>query len=303
MPWPVKAKPVELYDPATVVWAQGFGGLRKQPEDLPVLASRHNFAGAAIGFDRMVSPYLRLGAFAGGASGKLNTDFTVQNIESDYAFGGLYGRYDWRRSFFDFAVSVGRSKNDSERIINNNLVPNGIEIAKASYNGWFVSPEATYGWRLPLTGWASAPVYVPTIAAVPSAKVRYLAAWYDGYAETGSTANLTVDARSLQTFEGRLQLALTASMALPWGSFLHADIRGGAIGFARVGDKTVSGLLLGQGLAFPVPGKDQVSGFYYGGRVEAGVGPFTRLFAEAESIELNDKSRTTTARGGLKVAF
>jgi hypothetical protein len=301
--WPVKAEPGVPYNPATVVWAQGFGGRRDQPEDLPVLASRHNFAGAAIGFDRMVSPDLRLGAFAGGAWGKLDTDFTVQNVESSYVFGGLYGRYDWRRSFLDFAVSLGRSRNDSERHINNNLVPNGIEIAKASYNGWFVSPEASYGWRLPLAGFALAPGLARTAAVVPSAKVRYLAAWYDGYTETGSSANLTVNARSLQTFEGRLQLALTASTALPWGSVLRAAVHGGAIGYARVGDKGVSALLLGQGLAFAVPGKDQASGWYYGGRFEAGVGPFARLFAEAESIALSDHSRITTARGGLEVAF
>jgi hypothetical protein len=301
---PVKARPVELYEPVTVVWAQGFGGLRKQPEDFPVLAARHDFAGGAIGFDRVVAPDLRLGAFAGGAWGKLDTELTVHDAESTYAFGGLYGRYDWRRSFFDFAVSVGHSRNDSERWINNNLVPNGIEIAKASYDGWFVSPEATFGWRLPLAGWAAPPApFLSSLAVVPSAKVRYLAAWYDDYTETGSTANLTVDARSLQAFEGRLQLALTNAVVLPWGTLLRADIRVGAIGFARVGDEDVSAVLLGQGLAFAVPGEDQVSGFYWGGRLEAGLGPFAQLFAEAESITLSDDSRITTARGGIKVAF
>jgi hypothetical protein len=40
----------------------------------------------------------------------------------------------------------------------------------------------------------------------------------DEYTETGPTANLTVDGRSLQAFEGRLQLALTNAVALPWGT-------------------------------------------------------------------------------------
>jgi hypothetical protein len=61
--------------------------------------------------------------------------------------------------------------------------------------------------------------------------------------------------------------------------------------------------LLGQCLAFAVPGEDQLSGFYWGDRVEAGLGPFAELFAEAESIMLSDDSRITTARGGIKVAF
>ena len=62
-------------------------------------------------------------------------------------------------------------------------------------------------------------------------------------------------------------------------------------------------LLLGQGLAFPVPGKGQESGWYYGSGFDINVGRFLRVFGEGESIELSDTSRILTGRGGIKAAF
>ena len=303
VPWPVKAKPIEPYYPATVVWAQGFGGERRQGEDLLLPAANHRFAGGAIGFDRMISPVLRLGAFAGGASGRLAIDRDGQSTESDYGFGGVYGRFDWLRTFLDFAVSVGTSRNERERRINNHLVPGGHEVAKGSFDGWFVSPEAKYGVRIPIASFAPLPPLIANAALVPSAKLRYLAAWYDSYTESGSTANLTVGERRLQSFEGRLQLGLTNAVVLPWGGLLRTQSYVGALGYWRVGDDNVSALLLGQGLAFAVPGKDQASGWYYGSGIDISIGPAVRLFGEAESISLNDNSRTITGRGGIKVVF
>ena len=75
------------------------------------------------------------------------------------------------------------------------------------------------------------------------------------------------------------------------------------LGYSLVSRNTVSALLLGQGLAFPVPGKDQVSGWYYGSGFDINVTRALRLFAEGEGIELSDKSRILTGRGGIKAAF
>jgi len=43
----------------------------------------------------------------------------------------------------------------------------------------------------------------------PAARVRYLAAGYGGYAESGSTVNLAVGSRTTQNLEERGELALT----------------------------------------------------------------------------------------------
>ena len=37
----------------------------------------------------------------------LNTDFDLQKIDSDYVFGGGYGRYDQRSYYMDFALTGG----------------------------------------------------------------------------------------------------------------------------------------------------------------------------------------------------
>jgi len=65
----MQAKPIGNaigLEPMTVVWA-GFGGERRQDQDLSLPATDHRFAGDAIGFDRVVAPGLQLGGFAGGA--------------------------------------------------------------------------------------------------------------------------------------------------------------------------------------------------------------------------------------------
>ena len=65
-------------------------------------------------------------------------------------FGGVYFRLDRVTHFFDVAMTGGITSNDSTRQVAHNLAPAGQETATASYNGWFVSPEFTYGVRIPV---------------------------------------------------------------------------------------------------------------------------------------------------------
>jgi hypothetical protein len=53
-------------------------------------------------------------------------------------------------AFLNAALHGGASTNATSRTINNNLVPVGVEIATASYNSTYVSPEIKYGVNLPL---------------------------------------------------------------------------------------------------------------------------------------------------------
>ena len=64
----------------------------------------------------------------------------------------------------------------STRGIANSTVASGFETATASYGGWFVSPEVTYGYRIPLKDFL----------VTPRVSVRYVGGSLDGYSESGS---------------------------------------------------------------------------------------------------------------------
>ncbi|CAN0496088.1 unnamed protein product, partial [Phaeothamnion confervicola] len=175
-----------------------------QQADGATLRAVTNFYGGAMGFDRQVRPDLRIGGFAGAGTTRQDIDTNSGHTDSDIVFGGVYGRWSPGVTFVDVALSGGLSRNAIMRNIANNLAAGGMETAKADTGGWFVSPALSVGYRIPLTG---------SLALTPSAYLRYVAAGLGGYAESGSSANLTVGARTMQDVEerGELKLAQTTS--------------------------------------------------------------------------------------------
>jgi hypothetical protein len=280
------------------VWARGFGGERTQDGDGGALVgARTTFLGGAVGFDLLARPDLRLGLFAGGGESRMSLDTNLGFTHTDTAFGGLYGRWGFasfgRASFLDFALHGGGSGNSMSRTVNNNLIAGGIEIATASYNSSYISPELKYGIDVPL--WAQ---YTLT----PSVRVRYVAGFFGGYTEAGTTAPLTVNSRTIQDLEERGELKLTRAM--PVGpDLLLTSIHVGAIGLERVGDTTVSTVLLGINLPFVTPGRSDVAGVVGGGGFEWRTREGVSVFGAAEAIGFSDQSTVWSARGGLRVAF
>lgn len=276
------------------VWARGFVGVHTQDADGVLLRSTTNFAGGAVGFDLLAQPDLRLGAFVGGGQSYLSLDQSAGNTRSDTGFGGLYGRYAFTSfgapSILEVALHGGAGTNAISRTVNNNL---GIEIASASYNSSYVSPEAKYSVNVPL--WSQ---YTLT----PSLGVRYVAGFFDGYTETGATAPLTVASRTIQNIEQRGELKLTR--AAPVGpDLLLTNVYVGALGIERLGDTTVNTVLLGSNLPFITPGKNNVAGVLGGGGFEWRTRNGVSFFGAAEAMGMSDSSTIISARGGLRVAF
>ena len=209
---------VPYYD--TTVWASSFGGERRQDADGLVLSATDTAFGGAIGADRMFGSNVRLGGFVGSGSGREDIAFNTQTIDTDYVFGGLYGRLDWTTRFLDFALYGGGMSNSSTRTVANNLAPDGLESATASYGGWFVSPELIYGVRIPMMD------FVMT----PRASVRYVGGVLDGYAEAGSAQDLTVSSRSIDDVEERLEVELSKVTPVSIGGTLKATANFGVIG-------------------------------------------------------------------------
>jgi hypothetical protein len=290
--------PTMVYSDGRSVWARGFAGERFQHTDDANLSAKNLFEGGAIGADLLARPDLRIGIFAGGGHSELSLDLNSGNTRTDTVFGGIYGRYAFSSfgaaSFLNFALHGGGSSNSSTRNINNNLLANGLEIATASYNSSYVSPELTYGVKLPL--WTD---YTLT----PSVRLRYVAGIFGGYTETGSTANLTVASRTIQDFEQRGELKLTRTTAFTPRDALLTSVHVGVLGIERLGDNTINTVLLGQNLPFVTPGKNTVAGVFGGLGMEWRTRSGVSFFGAAEYTAMSDQSNLIVGRGGVKVTF
>ena len=273
--------PAAAYRDGIVLWARGFVGQRQQQTDGAVLHNFNQFYSGMIGGEWGARADLRIGAFIGGGHTRSTTDFTVGDTTSDLVFGGAYARYFWGNSFLHGVVQVGHSNSDTTRKINNNLLPGGLEFANASYNGWYVSPELTYGLHYGLPSLDGA-IYTLT----PSLQLRYLYASFGGYTESGTTAPLTVGTRTLGDFEERGQLKLTRTISGRTET-LATSVYGGILGVQRVGDSTIGGVLLGQAIPFATPGEDNVWAGFGGAEVALRTGNVA-MYLAAEYYGFSD---------------
>ena len=289
--------PTAVYAGGTAVWARGFAGKRVQDADGVLSRTDNQFYGGMLGADWQAGSDWRLGLFAGGGEAKRSLDLNAGETRSTLVFGGAYARTRVANAFLHLAVQGGHSGNDTRRQINNNLAAGGIETATASFSGWYVTPEAYFGIDHVLGIWGGA-AYTLT----PSLRVRYLYASFDGYTETGSTANLTVGSRSVQDFEERGELKFNRTQTFGATAVIATSIYGGVLAVQRVGDTTVDAALLGQAIPFAAPGEDNVWGGY-GGLGLAWRAERVTVFGAAEYTALSDDSSIVSGRAGLRVAF
>ena len=171
------------------------------------------------------------------------------------AIQGAFARWRSAQQFLQLAVQGGHSGNDTTRQITTTWLAGGIETATASFDGWYVSPETHLGFHHALGAWGGA-----TCALTPSLRLRYLYASFDGYTESGSTANLTVGTRTVQDFEERGELKFTRTQTFGSNVAIATSLYGGVLAVQRLGDTTVDAALLGQPIPFATPGKDSVWG-------------------------------------------
>lgn len=268
-------------------WAKGFGGRRDQGAGDGVIAGITTGAGVAIGFDADITGNTRLGVFAGGSDNDTRFALNAGSIGIDTMFAGLYSRTLAGSSFLDLALIGGTLDNESKRNING-VTP---QTASARYDGWFLTPLLTLGHRFALPY---------NLSLTPAVKIRYVAAHFDGYAESGSNVNLIVGAQNFRGVEERAEVTLAGVQH--WnGSRITFRAHGGLLARQYAGDETVNVAFIGNNVLAAI-GERDAYGLYAGG----GFAWQTRnvaLFTSAEVTGMNDNSTIIAGKGGVRVVW
>ncbi len=271
------------------VFAKSFGGRREQQTEGGFIGSIAAGYGGAFGYERRITENIRLGGFVGASTNETRLDLNAGHIDTNALFGGLYARHVFDATFLDLALIGGKLANDSWRNIGGGLA---FETARASYGGWFIDPALAFGHRFALDNGNS---------ITPALKLRYIAARFEGYSESGSSANLSVAGRTVQAFEERADMTF-ARVGRIGDSRLTVRLSGGAVAQQLVGDSAVNVILLGQNFVAAMPGKIRLLGLYAGAGLDWQFGRVA-LFASGETVAMNDDTRSFAGKGGIHIAW
>jgi outer membrane autotransporter protein len=285
---------VEAAGKSHVAWGSLFASGRTDPGEDPGFGSWSGLLGGVLGVDFAVNPDMTLGVLAGGALGRLEVEGHAHTVDSSYGFGGVYGRWNSGDMFVHGELLGGFGSHDSERLIANNMVPGGVEMASASYNGWFVSPEVGVGWNR---------VRPDGLMLTPAFKLRYVGAHFDGYSEAGSSDDHTVGDRFVHALEGRAEIGLSPEAPQMHGSHqLDWAAHAGVVVAGRFGDDIESSL--GPAIiTFDLPGEAVQVGAYVGGSVDLLLSGTCSLFAGGEATLWSDGTLSGNLNLGLKAGF
>ncbi len=283
---PNPRQPVEVDNS---LWSRTFGGLKYQPgTDGDPSASISNY-GAAIGLDHRFGSN-RFGFMAGfGGIATDNRDGSG-SVTGHTGFAGLYGRFDIGSGVNLYATLTGGvMSNRSIRDING-----GQEKAVGTYDSYFVTPELAVAKSYDLGG---------PFTFTPKATLRYTAATFDGFTETGSSQNIAYAAASAQSVEGKLEGTFGFRQLLANGLFARYELTAGISDNQAIGPRGVVATLSGSDFTVDSPDKANVAGLSLGAAVNVPLSSVFELSLAVSGKENTDRSASANGYVGMRYAF
>lgn len=278
---------VALDRSGNLFWTRAFGGGRHQPDTSDSFESAIYHYGLMAGVDRQ-SGDARIGAFAGGGAVNADLSNTSDSIDGQTGFAGIYGAVPVNGYVVSTSLTVGAIDSDARRAVN------GGEWAEGNFWGWYVSPEVSVSKSYDVaSGWS----------LTPSARLRYVGAFYEGYTESGSSQNISYDARDTHALEGRLQMDLTRRAMLESGRAAAFTLTGAVVDTQHLGDDGYAASLDGTEFTLNDTTARNVAGLRLGASFDVQIKDSMSVYGGIEGTVYTDESVAYTGRLGLKSAF
>ena len=224
------------------VWMSGFGGVQEQDGSGATTGGDQNYGGFVFGRS-ILKTDTSYGGFAGASYSHLGVDNDTHEIDAQSVFAGLYGAKDFDGTLVSMSSVLGITSFDWEREVANNLVPGGLETARADYNGLFTSSSLTASRMLNERTQISAGGY-------------YAGLYVEDYSESGSAANLNVSDRNVHVASLRAEAKFTAVEKETDTGIFKAQVWTGVDGTFNLGDGDVNVSINGLPLQFAASFKD-----------------------------------------------
>lgn len=231
---------------APEAWLSLFGGSSDYDSTGATLGFNVSLRGAAGGYDWSPTADLKFGFMLGYLEqGMESSSLTAHSYDNDTSgfFTGIYGRYNLDETMsVDFSLIGGVSDHSHNRFVNDSLA------AVGESNSYWLSPEIAIGTKYQLTnGWL----------ASPSARVRYLSQWHDGYDETGpSASNATIGSHQVAIGEASVEFAVNKQTKKGL-----TTLRVGYLYSTVFGDAAVNITMLGQTRNVSTFAQDRAAGY------------------------------------------
>jgi hypothetical protein len=278
-------------DCAATAWFTGFGAFGGRSGNADTAGFEHLGGGAIAGLEVMPGGEFSGGLFFGAVEGH----GTVGASQKSTQYGGVAGghaRIARDGYFADFYAALGVLQIDSRRTIADNLAIGGLDVANADSAGYFLSPAVTVGADME-TGLGT---------LTPSLRLRYAGLLLDGYAESGASDGLVVDARAVHELELRAQLALALMPRMTEDGALAGTLRAGLDVIHRQSGE-ITGELLGQDIGFDAGGDGTRYRSFAGLDFDYALLGGMNLFTSFEGGVDTAGGHSGAARGGIRGAF